>query len=87
MSWHCYLVRCADGTLYAGIARDLEARVRVHNTGEGARYTRSRRPVELVWSEPHPDRSSASKREAWLKKCSRAERLQLIAAAATNLTP
>ena len=79
-AWHVYILRCADATLYTGIARDLHKRLRQHN-GEavgGPRYTRGRRPVELVWSDMALDRSAALKREAAIKKLSRAEKLQLI---------
>jgi putative endonuclease len=78
--WQVYLVRCADGSLYAGIARDLRRRLRQHN-GElagGARYTRGRRPVELLWSEPCADRSRAQSREAEIRRLSRARKLELV---------
>jgi putative endonuclease len=78
--WQVYLLRCADGSLYAGVARDLERRLRQHN-GElagGARYTRGRRPVELVWSEASENRSAAQAREAELRQLSRARKLALI---------
>jgi putative endonuclease len=76
-----YIVKCADETFYTGIATELERRIEEHNSSEkGAKYTRVRRPVSLVYSEEHPDRSSASKREYQIKKkMSRAEKLQLIA--------
>ena len=75
-----YIVRCADETLYTGIATDLQRRIEEHNSSEkGAKYTRSRRPVTLVYSEPFPDRSSASKREYQIKKrMSRSQKLHLI---------
>lgn len=66
--WHVYIVRCADESLYTGIARDLAARISQHNAGKGSAYTRSRRPVELVHSEPAEDRSSAQRREAAIKR-------------------
>ena len=78
--WHVYLLRCADGTLYTGIARDLERRLSQHN-GElagGPRYTRGRRPVELLWSAPAADRSIALQREAAIKRLSRARKLDLV---------
>lgn len=78
---YAYLVRCADGTLYAGWTTDLARRVRDHNEGRGAKYTRSRRPVTLVYSEPFGTREEALRREAALKRLSRAEKLALIAAA------
>lgn len=78
---YAYLVRCADGTLYAGWTTDLARRVRDHNEGRGAKYTRSRRPVTLVYSEPFGTREEALRREAALKRLSRSEKLALIAAA------
>lgn len=77
--YHVYIVQCRDGTLYTGIATDVAARIRVHNTGTtGARYTRIRRPVVLVYvSEPYPDRSTASRREYSIKQLSRTEKLLL----------
>jgi len=62
--WFCYLLACADGTLYTGITTALERRLAVHNAGAGSKYTRSRRPVRLVWVEECRDRSAASRREA-----------------------
>lgn len=78
-----YMVQCADETFYTGIATELERRIEEHNSSDkGAKYTRARRPVSLVYSEVHPDRSSASKREYEIKKrMSRAEKLKLIASA------
>ncbi len=78
--WVVYLLECADGTLYTGIARDLSRRLRQHN-GEingGPRYTSGRRPVRLLWSEGASDRSLAQAREAAIKKLSRAEKLALV---------
>ncbi len=74
------MVKCADDTLYTGIATELERRIEEHNSSDkGAKYTRVRRPVELVYSEICPDRSSASKREYEIKKkMTRAEKLALI---------
>lgn len=74
------MVRCADNTLYTGIATELQRRIQEHNSSDkGAKYTRARRPVELVYSEEYPDRSSASKREYEIKKkMNRKEKLQLI---------
>lgn len=66
--WHVYIVRCADATLYTGIARDLGERIARHNEGTGAAYTRARRPVVLVHQEPATDRSAAQKREAAIKR-------------------
>ncbi|MCH3971499.1 MAG: GIY-YIG nuclease family protein [Oscillospiraceae bacterium] len=80
-----YLLQCADGTLYAGWTNDLAHRVKAHQTGKGARYTRARLPVKLVYWERLPSKSAALKREAALKKLSRQEKLQLIAH--SRLTP
>jgi predicted GIY-YIG superfamily endonuclease len=74
-----YMVRCADGTLYTGLARDPRARVDVHNSGKGAKYTRSRLPVSLVYTEPCESLSAALKRERHLKPWSRAKKEALIA--------
>lgn len=76
-SWFVYLLRCADGTLYAGITTDPHRRVAEHNAGTGARYTRARLPVELIHSEPAADRAAASRREAAIKKLPRAAKLAL----------
>ncbi len=76
-SWFVYLLRCADGTLYAGITTDLDRRVFEHTAGSGARYTRARLPVELSHAAPAADRSAASRREAALKKLPRAAKLAL----------
>ncbi len=78
--WYVYLLRCADGTLYTGVARDVQRRLRQHN-GElvgGAAYTRARRPVELLWTEVCADRSAAQQREAAIKALPRREKLRLI---------
>ncbi len=72
-----YLLRCRDGSLYCGWTDDLERRVATHNAGKGARYTRSRGPVRLVWSEEVIDRSAALKRELAIKRLTRAEKLAL----------
>jgi putative endonuclease len=78
--WHVYILHCADGTLYTGVARDLARRVGQHNGEQagGPRYTRGRRPVELAWSAPAASRSVAQRREAAIKKMSRAQKLRLI---------
>jgi len=77
-TYYVYMVRCSDGTLYTGTARDVEARVATHNRGQGAKYTRARRPVELVYREKCPDKSTALKREYQLKQLPRAKKLVLI---------
>ncbi|MCL4720869.1 MAG: GIY-YIG nuclease family protein [Gammaproteobacteria bacterium] len=66
--WFVYMLRCADQSLYTGIARDVASRVARHNAGKGAAYTRSRLPVCLVHTEPAPDRSAALRREAAIKR-------------------
>lgn len=79
LAWHVYILKCADGSFYTGVARDLQRRLQQHN-GElvgGARYTRGRRPVALLWSDSAPDRSSAQRREASIRKLSRDEKLRL----------
>ena len=73
-----YILQCADGTLYTGWTTDLERRLRAHNSGQGAKYTRGRRPVSLVYHEEQPTRSAAQKREAALRSLSRADKLKLI---------
>jgi putative endonuclease len=78
LNWFCYLLECADGTLYTGITNDLDKRLAAHNSGTASKYTRSRLPVQLVYSEPHADRASASQREAALKKLSRVAKLALV---------
>lgn len=79
--YYIYMVQCADETLYTGIAKDLKRRVKEHNESEkGAKYTRARRPVKLVYSEKFTDRSTASKREYEIKKkMTRMQKLKLIA--------
>lgn len=78
-AWYVYVLRCADSTFYTGITTDLERRTHEHNEGRvGARYTRVRRPVELVYFESAADRSAASRREAAIKKLSRSEKLTLM---------
>lgn len=76
--WTVYMLRCADDTLYTGITRDAEARLAAHNAGRGAKYTRARRPVSMIWSEPANCRSSASKREHAIKQLKRSQKLALV---------
>lgn len=79
--WQVYILECADGTFYTGVAVDLDRRLLQHN-GEkpgGPKYTRGRRPVRLLWSATAEDRSVAQSREAAIKKLSRAEKCRLIA--------
>src|SRR6185436_9099364 len=78
--WYVYILRCRDGTLYTGIAVDLRRRLEAHRRGAAAKYTRSRRPVTLAYEERQPDRSSALKREAALRRLGRTGKLALIKA-------
>lgn len=79
MSYFVYMLRCSDTTLYTGITKDIAKRLKEHNESDkGAKYTKIRRPVELVYQEEAADRSSASKREHLIKKLSRAQKLELI---------
>jgi putative endonuclease len=80
MSKYClYILRCADETLYTGITTDLSRRLLEHNSSDlGARYTRSRRPVKVVYSKNFKNRSTASKEEARIKSLSRLEKLKII---------
>ncbi|HZL96775.1 MAG TPA: GIY-YIG nuclease family protein [Vicinamibacterales bacterium] len=70
--WYVYIVRCADHTLYTGVAKDLPARLAAHNAGRGAKYTRTRLPVQLVYQEEASDRSAAQRREHEIKRLPRA---------------
>ena len=76
--WFVYILRCADGSLYTGITKDVRRRCQQHNNGTASRYTRSRRPTKLFWQEAHPSRSSALKREAAIKAMTRREKMALI---------
>ena len=78
MAWYVYMLRCGDGSLYTGSTTDVERRLREHQGGTGARYTRSRSPVTLAYAEEAPDRSAAQRREAAIKKLTRAQKLKLI---------
>ena len=75
--WYVYIVQCVDGSLYTGITVDLDRRLNEHNT-KGAKYTRSRRPVQMMYSETHETRSLASKREYAIKQLTRKEKLNLL---------
>jgi putative endonuclease len=79
--WHVYIVRCADASLYTGVAKDVTARVEKHNARGGAKYTRSRLPVALVYTEGARDRGAAQRREAEIRKLSAADKRALIAEA------
>ena len=77
--WTVYILRCRDGSLYTGITTDPERRLAEHNSDRGAaRYTRARRPVQMIYTEPAEDRAAASRREAAIKRLSRAEKLRLV---------
>ena len=77
--YHLYILECADGTLYTGITVDVKRRVGEHNSSKrGAKYTRARRPVKLVYSKKFRNRSTASKAEARIKKLSRTEKLEML---------
>lgn len=79
MSYFIYIVECSDASLYTGITKDVTKRIAEHNTSiKGAKYTKSRRPVKLVYEEPSLNRSTASKREYQIKKFTRLEKLKLI---------
>jgi len=78
-SWWVYLVHCADGTLYTGIAKDVQARVDGHNRGQGAKYTRGRTPVELVYREWAASHSAALRREHAIKRLPRVQKCRMIA--------
>jgi predicted GIY-YIG superfamily endonuclease len=77
-NWSVYILRCCDDTLYTGIAVDLEKRLEAHRRGAAAKYTRSRRPVTLAYEECQPDRASAQKREAALRRLGRTGKLALM---------
>lgn len=85
MAWFVYVVRCRDGSLYTGISTDVGARVDVHNRGRGARYTRSRRPVTLVYVERRRTRSTALRREAAIKALPRAKKEALLPVAGSPI--
>jgi putative endonuclease len=76
--WFCYLLACADGTLYTGITTDLARREAMHNAGTASKYTRARRPARIVWAEPHPDRGAASRREARVRRMPAAAKRALV---------
>jgi putative endonuclease len=78
MDWVVYILRCADDTYYTGITNDLDARVKAHNDGTGAKYTKPRTPVKIVYQEECLDRSAASKREYAIKRLSRNDKTELI---------
>ncbi len=75
--WFVYLLRCRDGSLYAGVTTDLDRRLKEHNSGKGGAFTRAKRPVKLVFKEAYPSRSAALKREAEIKHLPRSKKKQL----------
>ena len=77
MTWHVYIIKCRDNTLYTGITNNLKRRIAAHNSGNGCRYTKSRRPVKLIHSEKHPTKSQALKRESYIKSLPRAKKHSL----------
>ena len=77
MSWWVYILRCADGSLYTGYTDDVERRLAVHQSGKGAKYTRSRLPVELVYFEEFDTKEEAMSREWHIKRLSHSEKLKL----------
>ncbi len=79
MSWFVYILRCSDNSLYCGSTTDLERRVKAHNSGEGARYTRSRLPVQLVWYVQEASKSAAFKEEFRIKRLHKNEKELLVA--------
>ena len=76
--WSVYILRCGDGTLYTGITDDVSARLQAHQSGKGAKYTRGRGPLELVYQEECGDHSAALKRELEIKGLSREDKLKMI---------
>jgi putative endonuclease len=76
MTCYCYIVECADGTFYTGWTTDPERRIKTHNAGRGAKYTRIRRPVKLVYVEEQPDRATAMKRERAIKALPRNKKMK-----------
>ena len=76
--WCVYMLRCSDNSIYTGISNNLEKRIETHNRGKGARYTKTRRPVYLEYSESAPDKGTALKREHQIKKLTRDEKLLLM---------
>lgn len=81
MSCFCYILECSDGTFYTGWTTDPERRMAQHNKGVGARYTKTRRPVKMVYLEELPDKVTALKRELQIKKLKRKQKLKLIGGA------
>ena len=78
MAWYVYILRCGDGTLYTGVTDNVERRLAAHRSGKGAKYTRGRGPLELVYQEEVPDKSAALRREIEIKRLTRQEKERLI---------
>ena len=78
MAWYVYMLRCGDGSLYTGCTDNVERRLAVHQSGKGAKYTRSRLPVTLAYREELPDKSAALRREAAIKAMTRERKLALL---------
>ena len=78
MPWYLYILRCGDGTFYTGVTDNVERRLEAHRAGKGAKYTRGRGPLELVYREELPDKSAALRREIAVKRLNRREKLALI---------
>lgn len=76
--WFVYILRCGDGSLYTGVSTDVQARLKVHQAGKGAKYTKSHLPVSLVYTEQCTDKPTAFRREWQIKQLSREEKLQMI---------
>lgn len=79
MDWFVYILRCADRTLYTGVTTDMEKRLADHGSGRGARYTRARLPVSLVYVEPATDRGAALRRESEIKRMRAVDKRELVA--------
>lgn len=77
-AWHVYILRCSDNSLYTGITTDVERRLKEHNSGKASSCTRSRLPAEVVYAEGQPDRSSALKREAYIKSLNKNEKEDIL---------
>ena len=78
MTWYVYMARCADGSIYCGISNDVDARIKTHNDGKGAKYTRARLPIKLVWKEAQQDKIAAMQREYEIKNIHRNRKLEMI---------
>lgn len=86
-TWLVYILRCGDGSLYTGMTDDLPRRLEAHRAGRGAKYTRGRGPLELVYQEPCADRSAALRREWAIKQLPRQEKLALVVRASGTEEP